>query len=163
MKEAFGGIFNIMFVVIFLVVIIGVLGLVFSYTKAFKMKNAIISTIENYEGSGCYPEITGGVSDSACRREILRQAQGLNYNPVSLGCSGGCQLYGPTTADANKRLCPAADVYCYNVTVRTENGKRYATFRVMTQVDMNFPIIEKIMGFSFFQVAGDTKEIKLAN
>ncbi len=163
MKEAFGGIFNIMFMVIFLVIVIGVLGLVFSYTKAFKMKNAIISTIENYEGSGCYPETKAGASsDTACRREIKRLAQDLKYNPVSLSCSGGCQVYGPTVDDANKRLCPAMDTYCYNVTIKTKSdGSRYATFRVVTQVDMNFPIIEKIMGFSFFQVVGDTKEIKL--
>ena len=84
MKEAFGGIFNIMFIVIFLVIMIGVLGLVFSYTKAFQMKNAIISVIEEYEGSGCYPEALSGAShDTACRNKIKDKARGLAYNPVS--------------------------------------------------------------------------------
>ena len=50
MKEAYGGIFNIVFIVIFLVIAIGVLGLTFSYTKAFKMKNAVVGAMEEYEG-----------------------------------------------------------------------------------------------------------------
>ena len=53
MKEAFGGIINIVFVSVFLLIIIGTLGLVVSYTKAFKAKNIIISTIEQYDGYGC--------------------------------------------------------------------------------------------------------------
>ena len=53
MKEAFSGIYSIAFIVVFLVIVIGILGLVVSYTKAFKMKNIIISTIEKYEGACC--------------------------------------------------------------------------------------------------------------
>ena len=48
MKEAFGGIYTIIFIVIFLVIVIGVLGFVVSYTKAFRMKSDIIYTIERY-------------------------------------------------------------------------------------------------------------------
>ena len=164
MKEAFGGIFNIMFLVIFLVVVIGVLGLVFSYTKAFKMKNAIISTIEDFEGVGCYPEINGeNGSGRNCRQVIKEKAQDLKYNPVSLNCNDGCMLYSNTTDDSDKGLCEASGVYCYNVTVKHDDktNRNYAVFKVMTQVDINFPIIEKIMQFRFFQVAGDTKEILL--
>ncbi len=154
MKEAFGGIFNIFYLMIFLVIVIGVLGLTFSYTKAFKMKNAIISVIEEYEGSGCYPEMDDdSVSDSACRQEILRRAQDLKYNPVSLNCTGDCS--------ENGGLCKAADLYCYEMRTVHKDNKKYATFRVVTQVDINFPIVEKIMGMSFFQVAGDTKQIQI--
>ena len=48
MKDAFGGIVNIVLVAIFLVIISGILGLVVNYTKAFRMKNAVISAIEQY-------------------------------------------------------------------------------------------------------------------
>ena len=41
------------------------------------------------------------------------------------------------------------------------DGKKYAVFKVITQVDISFPIIERIMGFRFFQASGDTKEIQL--
>ena len=145
MKEAFGGIINIVFVVVFLVVVMGVLGLVVSYTKAFRMKDAIISVIEEFEGSGCYPEISGGTMNSECRERIKEKAGEIGYHPVSLNCSG---------SDVHK----VDDLFCYRMTKKSSDQ---AVFRVITQVDMNFPIIEKIMGFRFFQVAGDTKTIEL--
>ena len=153
MKEAFGGIFNIIFVVVFLVVVMGVLGLVVSYTKAFHMKDAIISVIEDYEGSGCYPEISGGISDTECREKIKNKAEEIGYRPYALSC--------PSTDDGlevHRVEYGASGLYCYTMDKRSGNQ---AVFRVITQVDMNFPIIEKIMGFRFFQVAGDTKVILL--
>ncbi|MBP5678720.1 MAG: hypothetical protein J6X28_02700 [Bacilli bacterium] len=159
MKEAYGGVFNIIFIVIFLVIVIGVLGLVFSYTKAFKMKNAIISVIEEYEGSGCYPEASGGAggSNTACRQKIRQKAQDLAYNPVSLNCPPI-----DTTSGSNVTVYKADDIYCYEMSVKTKaDGKRYAVFKVITQVDISFPIVERIMGLRFFQAVGDTKEIQL--
>lgn len=145
MKDAFGGIVNVVFISIFLVIIIGVFGLVVSYTKAFRMKNAIISVIEEYEGSGCYPEIGGGTEESACRRKIKEKAEGLKYNPTALRCSG-------------PNLYKADGLYCYSMEKKSGDT---AVFRVITQVDVGFPIIEDIMGFRFFQVTGDTKIIEL--
>ena len=55
MRDAFGGIVNIVLVAIFLVIVSGILGLVVNYTKAFRMKNTVISAIEQYEGAdGCF-------------------------------------------------------------------------------------------------------------
>ena len=54
MRDGFGGILNIVFIVIFLLIVEGVLGLVVNYTKAFKMKNNVISMIEQYEAAGCF-------------------------------------------------------------------------------------------------------------
>ena len=151
MKEAFGGIFNIFFLVLFLVIVMGILGLVVSYTKAFKMKNAVISAIEEYEGSGCYPS-SGESTNTACINRIKRDAQGLKYNPVNLYCNG---------------LTPVDNLYCYEMTIISKDGedgkagKRYAIFTVVTQVDISFPIVERIMGFRTFQVSGDTMMIQL--
>ena len=157
MKEAFGGIFNIMFIIIFLVIVIGVLGLVFSYTKAFQMKNAIISVIEEYEGSGCYPEVTNSSHETACRRKIRERAQGLAYNPVSLNCSSTDTINGQSNT-----VYKADNLYCYEVTFKTKaDHKRYAVFKVITQVDISFPIVEQVMGFRFFQAVGDTKEVQI--
>ena len=83
--------------------------------------------------------------NSECRERIREKAGEIGYRPVSLNCSG-TDLY-------------AVDgIYCYSMTKKSTNQ---AVFRVITQVDMNFPIIEKIMGFRFFQVAGDTKTVEL--
>ena len=109
------------------------------------MKSAIISVIEEHEGSGCYGS---GVTSSSCYKKILKKAQDLAYNPVSLSCSDSYTKVG--------------DIYCYKMQVQTkDDGKKYAIFSVITQVDIPFPIIDKIMGMRFFQVGGDTKEIQL--
>ena len=149
MKEAFGGILNFVFLIVFLLIVMGVLSLVVSYTKAFRMKDAIISVIEKYEGSGCYPESplspSGSTIDSACREKIREKAKELAYNPVSLSCSG-------------QDVYKADGIYCYSIQKKASDS---AVITVITQVDMSFPIVEKIMGFRFFQVAGDTRTLKL--
>ena len=146
MKEAYGGILNIVFIVVFLVIIIGVLGLVFSYTKAFKMKNAIIATFEEYEGSGC------GSGNTACQKKITKEARDLAFNPASLNC--GSQGFND------------GGIYCYKVSStrsKTINGRTntYVTYKILVKVDIDFPIVEHIAGFRMFEVAGDTREIML--
>ncbi len=149
MKDAFGGIVNFVFLAVFLLIVIGVLSLVVSYTKAFRMKDAIISVIEEYEGTGCYPESplspSSTTSQSACRMKIKEKAKSLTYNPPALQCNG---------ADVYE----AEGLYCYSI---EKKSNRTAVITVITQVDMSFPIVEKIMGFRFFQVAGDTRTLKL--
>ena len=74
MRDAFGGIVNIVLVAIFLVIISGILGLVVNYTKAFRMKNTVISTIEQYEGAqGCF----GNSSATGCQERIEERAKKL--------------------------------------------------------------------------------------
>ena len=148
MKDAFGGIVNFVFLIVFLLIVMGVLALVVSYTKAFRMKDAIISVIEEYEGSGCYPESPlspSSTSSTACREKIKEKAKALAYNPPTLSCKGA-------------NIYKADNIYCYLIEKKSGNK---AVITVITQVDMNFPIIEKIMGFRFFQVMGDTRTISL--
>ena len=160
MKEAYGGILNIVFVVVFLVIVEGIFALIVSYTKAFKMKNSIISVIERYEGSGCSPELNSSTtSESACRKAILQSAERLAYSPSSLACSNSLTL-----AEYNGR-----PLYCYSVTSKTikrklSNGrivtKKGKVYKVVTHVDINLPIINRITGISIFEVSGDTKIIQ---
>lgn len=140
MKEAFGGIVSLVLIVVFLLIVVGVLGLVVSYTKAFKMKNEIISTIEEYEGIGCITTL-GYDADSACISRIKEKAANLAYNQTALNCPTG--------------FTKVENMYCFS----SERKGDYVTAKVITQVDINLPIINRIMGFSVFQVAGDTQKI----
>ena len=142
MKDAFGGILNIAFIAIFLMLVSGILGLVVNYTKAFKMKNIVISTIEQYEGaSGCFSN-----EDSGCRGKMMSEAKNIGYSPSSLQC--------PTT----KGYVKSNDLFCYK-RIDSDSGRNYV-YSIITQVDINIPIINKIMGLSIFQVHGDTRAIK---
>ena len=155
MRDAFSGIFNIVFVVLILVIIEGILGLIVSYTKAFKMKNAVIANIERYEGSGCDGSM--GI-ETACIKEIVGSAKRIAYSPTS---NNSCD--GMEAVSVNGKT-----LYCFTRQTSTKNVKHsgytvtktYDTYIVMTQVDIAFPIINQIMGMKFFQVSGSTKPIQ---
>ena len=141
MKDAFGGILNIVFVAIFLVIVSGILGMIVNYNKAFQMKNIVITAIEQYEGSrGCFSE--SGISDSACRQRIIEGAESIGYSPVDLNC------HGYKSSD---------NLFCYEK--RDSDSHNHDIFTIVTQVDIDIPIINKIMGLEIFQVHGDTKAL----
>ena len=138
MKDAFGGIVNIVLVAIFLVIVSGILGLVVNYTKAFRMKNVVISTIEQYQGaSGCFDS----AGTTGCMEKMKQKASDFGYSPV-LSC--------PSDYDRVEGL------FCYKG-VETDTGNY--TYSIITQVDINIPIINKIMGLSIFQVHGDSRDV----
>lgn len=143
MKEAFGGIVNLVFIVVFLLVVMGLLGLVVSYSKAFKMKNIIISTIEEYDGYGCGTSTGITKEDSACLSKIKDGASDLGYNPISNRCS---------SSDYND----AFGLYCYSVT-KPEADKEI--YHIELNVDVNFPLMSDILGLSVFKINGDTRVI----
>ena len=53
MRDAFGGVANLAIIIVFLTLVSGYLALNVNYTKAFRVKNKIISTFEQFEGN-CY-------------------------------------------------------------------------------------------------------------
>ena len=150
MKEAFGGIVNLVFIVVFLLVMMGLLGLVVSYSKAFKMKNIIISTIEEYDGYGCGTKSGITKEDSACLTKIKNEASNLGYNPVVNRCS---------SSDYND----AFGLYCYSVTNAKDSSGTFETkneiYHIELNVDVNFPLVSDILGMSVFKINGDTRII----
>lgn len=143
MKDAFGGVINMVFIALFLVIMIGILGLVVSYTKAFKMKNLIISHIENFEASGCFTE------DTACMKKIRQSAEGIGY---------GSRIKCPDS------FTKIDGLFCYKeiISTNTDNhfSKKPTSYRIITQVDLDLPIISNIFSINFFQVVGDTRIIE---
>ena len=78
MKDAFGGILNLVFIVVFLLLVIGVLGLVVSYTKAFKMKNEIKPVIKEVDNmtKGSIPSFD--INDKSAEYNPLKIIHGNN-------------------------------------------------------------------------------------
>ena len=142
MKDAFGGIMNLAMIVAFLMIVSGVLGLTVSYTKVFKFKNFVISTIENYEGGkGCFdPTLNNG-----CFNTIKQKAERIGYAPgVEISC------HGYTRVD---------NLFCYKKEY-SGAGTNEVKYKIITQIDVDIPIINKIVGSKVFQVTGDTRTIK---
>ncbi len=142
MQDAFGGILNIVLIVIFLVIVEGILGFTVNYTKAFKMKNIVISAIEEYEDANCTDT---SKSTSACRQKIKSGAMRIGYSPTQLNCPSGSEW---------KKI---DGLFCVK---RSKSHSGYYIYRIVTQVDINIPIVRNIMGFSFFQVSGDTRVVQ---
>lgn len=68
MRDAFGGVFTIRLLLIFLVIYVCFMAVALNYAKAFRTKNGIIDYIERYEG---YTDISAPIIDD--------YVAGMNY------------------------------------------------------------------------------------
>ena len=142
MKDAFGGILNLVFITLFLVIVSGILAMTVNYTKAFRMKNIVISAIEQYEGYGCFEDD----GETACLKKIEDGAKSIGYHPVGVNCSASDDYHS------------VSKFFCYKQ--GTSNGRKERYYTIVTQVDIDIPIVRDIMGLSIFQVHGDTRNLK---
>ena len=139
MRDAMGGTVALVIIVIFIVFALGYMAFNVNYTKAFRMKNKIISVYENYNGD----------CGSACRKEIVSYAKTIGY---SLGSNMTCSGYDGTGVDG---------LYCYNEVInqggRMGNSKYY---KIVTKINVEVPIINRILDLRLFYITGDTKTFK---
>jgi len=148
MRDAFGGIVNIVIIVVFLVLVSGYLAFNVNYTKAFRVKNKIISTYEQYEGS-CD-------QNSQCERKIKEYMTRLGYN-------------APNMKEDDPWDCRPIGYCVQEVPVISNNGDKdkindrnpKSYYKIKTQINIDIPIVNKIMpGLRIFEVTGDTKVIE---
>lgn len=136
MRDAMGGTVALVIIVVFIVFALGYMAFNVNYTKAFRMKNKIISVYENYDGN----------CDSKCNAEIIEYARTIGY---SLGKQMSCGGYGGKGANG---------LYCYDE-VETPGGmtgsKKY--YRIVTKINVEVPIINRILDLKLFYITGDTK------
>lgn len=160
MRDAFGGLINIAIIIVFLVIVSGYMAYNVSYAKAFRVKNKVISTIEEFEGKCDFSN-----SSDTCVKIIDTYMAQIGYNPL-----------GSDKLDANKpnfdapSNCNEHNVHCQTgyCTMKCEFNKdhggigdRYYYYRVVTYVTLDIPVVNKIMsGMTVFQVTGDTMRIK---
>ena len=136
MRDAIGGVFNITFVAIFIVVISGYLAFTISYSKAFKVKNKIISVLEQYQGYS-----------PAAQDKINIYIKEIGYNTVNKQKEGwDCQMG-----------------YCVKWNDETSSANSFPTgyYSVITYVQIDLPIFNKFLPFlNKFQTTGDTMTIR---
>lgn len=141
MRDAIGGVVNLVIIVVFLVIVSGYLAFNVNYTKAFRVKNKIISTYEQYEGN-----CGKGAGNTPCENIIRNYMERLGYDQtVKIKIDGADCKYG---------FC--AQEVVANPGTTLEKTKVY--YRITTQITIGIPIINNIMnGNSTFQITGDTK------
>lgn len=145
MRDAFGGIVNLVIIVIFLVIVSGYLAFNVNYTKAFRVKNKIITTIEQYEGN-C--SMINGACDQAITnymREIGYSVE-TGFNISGYECRNGYCIQEVT---AENNTDPS-------IVLENNDGRVY--YKVVTVIYIDIPILNKIMpNLKMFQVSGTTK------
>lgn len=147
MKEAIGGTMTIYIIIIFLLLINGYLAFSVNYTKAFRVKNEIISLIEQHEG---YTE--------DAKEEIMAYLNKIKYVDIPRDYMN--------TVIRNNGDYTCEYGYCYKVTVVGEDNDttnelyRGTYYSIITFVNIDIPVLNKVLPlFNVFQVKGETKMI----
>ncbi|MBQ8132083.1 MAG: hypothetical protein IJ193_06305 [Bacilli bacterium] len=148
MRDAVGGVVNLVIIVVFMVIVSGYLAFNVNYTKAFRVKNKIISTIEEYEGN---------VTNRSVEEQITKYMRDIGYNTgQNMNCSGRGMKDGPGGG-----WCYLQVRTNYSGGVNEDNIKVY--YKVVTQIQIDMPIIRNVMPYlRFFTISGDTKAIKIS-
>lgn len=140
MRDSIGGIFNITFVAIFMLVVSGYLAFSVSYNKAYKVKNKIISTLEQYEGY-----------NNKSKEVIESYMNNLGYNSGEVAES----LKSGYDCCSNRGYCVK-----WVPDDSADSGLPKGYYKVLTTVNIDVPIFNKFLPFmTFFQTTGDTMTI----
>lgn len=142
MRDAIGGTMSITIIIVFLVLINGYLAFSVNYTKAFRVKNRVISTIEQNEG---YTE--------HAKEEIRDYLKQVSY-VVPVDYTSKVESDGYTCNDG----------YCIKVNVagNTSPNETYqgTYYSVVTFINIDIPVLNKILPLvNAFQIKGETKTI----
>lgn len=148
MRDALGGTVNIVIIVVFIVIVLGYLAFNVNYTKAFRMKNKIISTYENFHG--CTGECQNIIKDYAdkigYKPDIERCPDNLNAVPLGSGSTYFCQAVFKVNKNVNED----------DVILPDEGKKVY--YKIATKISADIPIIKSFVGdLRVFWTFGDTK------
>lgn len=134
MRDSIGGVVNIMFIGVFLLVVSAYLALSVSYNKAFRVKNKIIKILEQNKA----------LNDTA-KSEIDKQMKSIGYNSNE-NLKASCD-------ETYKYHCEKG--YCV-AWVSNNDDLNSGYFRVTTSILINIPILNRISGIKLFTVSGDT-------
>lgn len=163
MRDAFGGLLNLAIIVVFMALVSGYLAFNVSYAKAFKVKNKVISTIENFNGTCDFNN-----AENQCYQAVQTYEQAIGYQ-ANVNMSKDSICSGHTLEGYGDCQCNQALGICWLEREKTvEDGLdtittiKYKSFRIVTQVYIDMPIINKFLpNLSIFQVTGDTKDIPI--
>ena len=157
MRDAIGGVLIIEIIIFFLLVVNSYLAFSVNYTKAFRVKNRIISIIENYEGLTPASKtaienmmITNHYSIDKAYINNCRTVSGNQYMGVTNSKGGFC-YYETRTSNSGSGL--ASETY------------RGAVYSVVVFVNIDLPVLNKIFPYfsNIFAIKGETKTIYSAS
>ena len=155
MNEGVGSTTILVVIAVFIAIVSAYLAYNVNYTKAFRMKNKIVSLYEEYDGQ----------CTSECQNKIIEYARDIGYNPYgSLRCQDtDVKPIGLSMSSAEEK----SGLYCeYRIKVQKsgdnevfpdKDHKDQYYYRILTRIDIQIPIIQNVLGLRILNVTGDTK------
>ena len=167
MRESYGGAWLFGLVITFMIIFVGFLAVMISYSITFKTKNEVVGIIEKYEGfvSGNY----SGTDDSNPNSIWLINNYLVNSNYSNTGacsCVGTSYCYGSDDLEDYSSLEKAKAntryFYCIDFVDKGKDdyGRKMGYFNVELFFDFDIPVISN---FGTFSVKGQTIKIKNIN
>lgn len=157
MRDAIGGVLVIEIIIVFLLIINSYLAFSVNYTKAFRVKNRMISIIENYEG------MTDGELGS---KKAIENMMIENHYSINNAYTDRC---GTLDGAKTYRKSPnSVGGFCYYITETSESGQGLASetykgtvYSVAVFVNIDLPVLNKIFPLfsNLFAIKGETKTI----
>lgn len=159
MKEGLGNIPIITIIIVFITLVSGYLAYNVNYTKAFKMKNKIISLYEEYNGN-CG-------NNKECLAKIQAYAKEIGYTSISLNesdCNDARFYPQGYPSGAVSAVAKTSYGYCeYKIRKKQSSNvdivhdlDNKCQYRILTKIDIKIPIIQNVMNLRVLNITGDT-------
>ena len=136
MRDAFGGVFMMRFLLVFIFIYVAFTAVSLNYAKAFRIKNKVIDFVEQEEIINIASLNEGNGNKLTKLDKILKSA---NYNKECINGNG-------LISSAPKE--PLA--YCYNGIIIEQNEVKdsYVTYNIYTYADWNLGSLNMILALS---------------
>lgn len=154
MNEGVGSTSILVIMMVFLAVVSGYMAYNVNYTKAFRLKNKVISTYDKYNG-----ECSNGTS---CWDEIQDYAKEIGFEKhANLGCSKSDIMPSGVSGSPHER-----NYFCeYKIKVNDSatgsdiqsEGEEHYYYHIVTRIDIQIPIVQNVLALRALTVTGDTK------
>ena len=155
MRDALGGTVTLVIIVVFIVIALGYMAFNVNYTKAFRMKDKIVSLYDDYDG----------VCTGKCEDAIKEYARTLGYaTDHSLNCPNGFQamdeLYCRQEMEFINQGKSDSSISALKFDHTTDvKPKKY--YKIVTKINLQIPIISNVFDFKFFYIYGNTKSFEV--
>lgn len=153
MNEGVGSTSILVIMMVFLTVVSAYMAYNVNYTKAFRLKNKVISTYDKYDGD-CS-------SGSSCWNEIQDYAEEIGYVRHSdLGCDRD-DVKPSNVFQQQSRI-----YYCeYKIKVNEassgigiqDEGEEHFYYHIVARIDISIPVVQNVFALRALTVTGDTK------
>lgn len=162
MNEGVGSTTVIVIIMVFIAIVSAYMAYNVNYTKAFRMKNKIISLYEEYDGQ-CLNTTVNGETES-CQEKIRAYARQIGYTSATLNCDTNPLRPTHDLMNSPRKY----DVgYCeYKIrgvnardgdSTVVDEGQSTYYYRILTRIDIRIPIIQNVLQLRILNITGDTK------